>query len=646
MQNKLKPLVSLVLILALGITTLTACTTKQSMDTSPKIAVIRNVSNDDHTQQYLEGAVAEGNMLGFTVDTFVTNGNDNTMQETLQQAINSDYQGLIVSHAKEEYAYQLLKTARDKGMQIVTFDTIMQDLEGVTATAQNDAALARLSLDALINQTPNHPAKIIKVWYDQDLAPFAKRNAVYQEYEQKGLIQTVAEIYPQVPADQLQDTVAKEIKALGNMQADGIWAAWDELAKGAYHGMLQDNGFDIPMVSIDISDEDMQNMVANPSLWQGTAAVNAQTIGMIDMRILAKKLKGEKTPSTYEFEPAYISSSDLTAISTVSNLGNSIKEFGHSDDFWEDWMEKLRNANLKRVVFLTYDSAVLDNSFNQISWNGLNALSQLANISYHENRQAEAFSQELTNILTQKPDLIWSNGMSTADVIAQAAAKYPDISFAVTDKAFSNPPDNLTGLTFRSHEGAYLAGYAAAKTSQTNIIGFIGGKAEAAIQQFEYGYKAGAQYANPQITILTNYTDTYSDETKGQEVAKQQYTAGADVIFQAAGQCGLGVIAAARELNHWVIGVDLDQNYLAPDQVLTSVMKNTGLALEQITKDYLKNKPIGGKNYSLGLKEGGIRLAPSHGHMDEHLMTELKTLQEKIISNTIKVPQNKAEFTQ
>ena len=124
MQNKLKSLVSLVLILALGITTLTACTTKQSMDTSPKIAVIRNVSNDDHTQQYLEGAVAEGNMLGFTVDTFVTNGNDNTMQETLQQAINSDYQGLIVSHAKEEYAYQLLKTARDKGCLLYTSITL------------------------------------------------------------------------------------------------------------------------------------------------------------------------------------------------------------------------------------------------------------------------------------------------------------------------------------------------------------------------------------------------------------------------------------------------------------------------------------------------------------------------------------------
>lgn len=321
---------------------LTACTTTQEKTgvTPKKVAVVRNLSNDDHTKQYFEGAVAQGKALGYQVDTFTTDADDEKMQDTLKQVIDGDYDGLMVSHAKQPYAQELLERAVEKGMKVVTFDTSFTQIEGVTATAQDDEQLARLSLDALLESCGEKPAKVIKVWYDEDLAPFSRRNLVYQEYEDNGLIETVAEVYPKVPASQLKAAVSAEIQKMTDIEADGIWAAWDELAKGVYDGLNHTGRTDLKMVSIDVSNEDILNMVAMPRTWVGTAAVNAKVIGQVNMRLLAKKFQGEETPNVYHLEAHLIRSDALKSDSTVGNLKGGPEGFGNSDAFLEDWMKK------------------------------------------------------------------------------------------------------------------------------------------------------------------------------------------------------------------------------------------------------------------------------------------------------------------
>lgn len=329
---------ALILSLMMASTVLVGCQSQreESSDTSTeaeeetqekgKIAVVRNLSNDDHTTQFFDGAVSEGEKLGYTVETFVTDANDAVMEDTLKQVIAEEYDGLIISHGKEAYSGNLIKEAVDKGMKVVTFDTVFDPIEGVTATAQNDEQLAKLSLDALLENVNKKPAKLIKVWYDKSMAPFFRRNVVYEEYENQGLIETVGEIYLETPADTLKEEVTKQLQALGETEADGIWAAWDELAKGVYAA-----GLDIPMASIDISDGDIKDMVAEPERWIATAAVNAKIIGEVDMRILDWKLQGKETPDTYELDGSLINASDLNPDSQVSNL--EIDGFRESDAF-------------------------------------------------------------------------------------------------------------------------------------------------------------------------------------------------------------------------------------------------------------------------------------------------------------------------
>lgn len=286
----------------------------ETAETGKKVAVVRNLDYDDHTTQFFDGAVSEGKKLGYTVDTFVTGADDEKMQETLKKVIADGYDGIIVSHGKEAYSGELIQEAADKGIQVVTFDTVFQPIEGVTATAQDDEQLAKLSLDALLASIDKKPAKIVKVWYDKNMSPFSRRNAVFEEYEKQGLIEMAAEIYPEVPAGELKAEVTKQMKEL-NVEADGVWAVWDELAQGVY-----DAETGMPMGSIDISDEDIKDMTAKPESWVATAAVNARTIGQVDMRILDKKFKGEETPAVYELEGSLIKASDLNQDSKVETL--------------------------------------------------------------------------------------------------------------------------------------------------------------------------------------------------------------------------------------------------------------------------------------------------------------------------------------
>lgn len=290
-------LISLAAVFSLAL--LQGCGAKENKS----VAVIRNLVQDDHTVQFLEGAVEEGERAGYTVDTFVSGGDDEKTQELLEDAIEKNYAGIILSHGKESYSYELLKKAADKGIQVVTFDTVVNgDIDGLTQTAQNDRQLAELSLTELAADFEK-PAKVVKVWYSGGLLPFDNRNAFYQQMEAEGLIQTVGEIdlsdLGNVQGD--VETALDELLQEG-VEMDGVWASWDEMAKGALAALTKAQRTDIKLVSIDISAADRELMEQNSDIWQATAAVDAKMIGEENMKLLINKLKGEQNEPTVLFE--------------------------------------------------------------------------------------------------------------------------------------------------------------------------------------------------------------------------------------------------------------------------------------------------------------------------------------------------------
>src|SRR5207245_4623481 len=171
---------------------------------------------------------------------------------------------------------------------------------------------------------------------------------------------------------------------------------------------------------------------------------------------------------------------------------------------------------------------------------------------------------------------------------------------------------NVRAVVFKENEGSMLAGALAAEVTKTGKIGFVGGMQLPLIRKFEAGFRAGVRQVNPKLDVLVAYTGTFDDERKGIEVGHDLYRRGCDIVFHAAGLDGLGVIKAAQQAGKLVIGVDSDQSHVAPGTVLTSMVKHVDVAVYLAVKDVLEKKFSGG-DIVLGLREGGVGLAPIGG---------------------------------
>ena len=330
-----------------------------------KVAVVRNLAAGDHTQQFLDGCVSEGEAFGFTVDTYVTDGDDVKTQEVVAQCISKGYDGIILSHGQLSYTYEMLKPARDAGIEVVTFDSMpMKDgdasgelLAGVTSTAQDDSALATLSLGAMMSEFEanggTYPMKVLKTFMGPGIPPLDRRNVVYTQLEAEGKIETVEVIAPTDTANVRGDMTTKTAAILPKYpegSVDAIWGCYDELAKGVLQALNDAGRTDIPMYTIDISNDDIQLMLTNPNVWKSTAAVDPKLIGIVNTRLLAMKFVGEETPEYFNLAACNVLTSQLNSDINMTNLGTIIEGWGDAsgeDAFNLSWMADVKSANSK-----------------------------------------------------------------------------------------------------------------------------------------------------------------------------------------------------------------------------------------------------------------------------------------------------------
>lgn len=295
-----------------------------------------------------------------------------------------------------------------------------------------------------------------------------------------------------------------------------------------------------------------------------------------------------------------------------------------------------------RVGMVTDVGGVNDQSFNQSAWEGLTKVKKELGIktSYQESKQDADYPANLETLLDAKNDLIWGIGFKMADAILIAAKQNPKQKYAIIDYSYgAKTPKNVVGVMFKAEEGAFLAGYIAAKMSKTGTLGFIGGMSVPIIHSFQYGFKAGAKFANKKINILEQHAESFTDAAKGKAIANQMIGKGADVIFHAAGAVGDGVIEAAKEKNKMAVGVDRDQNYLAPKNVITSSMKRVDNAVFNVVSDLNKGLFKGGTTVEYGLKDGAVDIAPTTTKMiPSVLLEDVAKIKKEIIAEKIKIP--------
>lgn len=302
-----------------------------------------------------------------------------------------------------------------------------------------------------------------------------------------------------------------------------------------------------------------------------------------------------------------------------------------------------------KVGMVTDVGGVNDQSFNQSAWEGLQRTKKElgVKVSYQESKQDADYPANLETLFDSKNDLIWGIGFKMADALLIAAKQNPKQKYAIIDYSYGDKtPPNVVGVMFKAEEGAFLAGYISAKMSKSGTLGFIGGMSVPIIHSFQYGFMAGAKYANKKINILEQHAESFTDAAKGKAIANQMMGKGADVLFHAAGAVGDGVIEAVKEKDKMAVGVDRDQNYMAPKNVITSSMKRIDNAIFNVVSELNKGVFKGGKTIEYGLKDGAVDIAPTTSKMIPSVLLEgVSKIKKEIVAGKIKIPNNQKAYT-
>ena len=245
-----------------------------------------------------------------------------------------------------------------------------------------------------------------------------------------------------------------------------------------------------------------------------------------------------------------------------------------------------------------------DKSFNEAGYRGIERWKKETGGKVLEFEIANETQREqaLRRMAERGASPIVGIGFSQAAAVEKVAKEFPKLKFAVIDGVAQAP--NVQSVLFKEQEGSFLVGIVAAMASRTGKVGFIGGMDIPLIRRFQCGYEQGVKHSNPKAEVLLNTVGTtgaaWNDPARGAELAKAQFSKGADVIFAAAGGTGIGIYQAAKDAGKLAIGVDSNQNYLQPGTMLTSMLKRVDVAVYQALKDPKPGLTV------LGLKDGGV----------------------------------------
>ncbi len=303
-----------------------------------------------------------------------------------------------------------------------------------------------------------------------------------------------------------------------------------------------------------------------------------------------------------------------------------------------------KDDSVYRVSMVAGTGGINDQSFNQLSWEGLQRFGAHsgADVRVLESKQASDYLTNIDRATDTYSDLVWALGHSLADPMLTIAKMNPDINFAIVDYGFDESPHNVTGVVFRAQESSFLVGYIAGMTTQTDKVGYVGPMKSFLNDQFQYGYIGGVAYAahvrGREIEVQSQFTESYSDAAKAKAIANKMYSNGCDIIFHSAGGAGYGVIESAKENGKYVIGVDTDQSYLAPDNVLTSGMKNVDIAVDLVSTMAMEGEEIGGQTYSYGLKEGCVGIPAENPLLAPEIYEKAMEIQEMIVQGELVPP--------
>jgi len=295
-----------------------------------------------------------------------------------------------------------------------------------------------------------------------------------------------------------------------------------------------------------------------------------------------------------------------------------------------------------KVGLVTDIGGLNDRSFNHLAYVGLQRAQKELGVKGRvlTSKSAADYVPNLTTLAQQRYDLIIPVGFLMADATAAVAKQVPTAKFSIVDfpaAGLKGKPTNVEGLLFKEQEAGYLAGYLAglyAKDNDIKVVSSVGGQKIPPVDHYIAGYEAGAKAADPGIKTLHGYSQNFVAQDKCKEIALNQIAKGSKVVFQVAGQCGLGALDAAKEKGAQGIGVDADQGYLG-SYIITSAQKKVDVAVFNAIKTAQAGQFKGGQDVINELSNDGVGYGKL-GAAGSKYQSQIDTVKQDIVSGKIK----------
>jgi basic membrane protein A len=256
----------------------------------------------------------------------------------------------------------------------------------------------------------------------------------------------------------------------------------------------------------------------------------------------------------------------------------------------------------------------------------------------------DAYLAPFSYLARQRYDLVIAVGFLETSALSNVARRFPHLEFAILDatrNAVKPPRANIEGTEFHTEQGAYLAGFVAARMADRrpppHVVSSVGGIPIPTVQSYIAGFQAGAKRADPKIRLLNAYSYDFLNPTKCKHAALDQIAHGSQVVFDVAGACGIGALEAAKRKGVYGIGVDIDQSYLGKF-ILTSVIKNLNVAVYDLAKLVVQGRLRTGGNLTFDLRNRGVGLGKFSPHVPRGLRRQLVPLAAQIEQGKIVVP--------
>ena len=294
-----------------------------------------------------------------------------------------------------------------------------------------------------------------------------------------------------------------------------------------------------------------------------------------------------------------------------------------------------------KIGMVTDVGGINDQSFNQFAWAGLQDLAKedpSFEVNYLESKTDADYQTNINTFIDEGYDLIITVGYMLADATREAALDNPDVKFAIVDDGTNADLDNVACLLFAQEQCSYLVGLVAGSVTQSKTVGYVQGMVSDTMNLFGVGFITGVLETCPDATILQQNANSFVDIAGGNAIAKDMITKGADVIYQAAGGTGVGVMNACAEAEIWGIGVDSDQAaVLNNDWIICSALKDTGAGCVAIAKS-VKDGTFTAGIHNYTMVDGAIAIATTGDHIPADVLATVEAAKAAVIAGEKTVP--------